>query len=500
MAEEPNSNGELAEEQSAPDKMKHECGVLGIYAPGRNVARLAFFGLFALQHRGQEAAGLAVSDGRVVRMTKDKGLVSQVFNQERLDALPGYIAVGHTRYSTTGGDTQENVQPISCTSVLGSMAVAHNGNLVNSITLRDEMIAEGHRFVSTSDSEALALLFAQYYEHGPVEAARRTMERIQGAYSVVVATADSIVAFRDPLGLRPLILGEFEGGTVLASESCALHLIGAKFVRDVEPGEVIVVDADGVRSSQAMPSPRRAFCLFELIYFARPDSVMDGRSVYSARERMGELLAEKDVVDADIVCPVPDSGLPAAIGYARKSGLPFREGLLKNRYVQRTFIQPDPQDRMEMVNMKLSPLHEVIRDQRIVLVDDSIVRSTTMSKIVTMLRENGAKEIHVRITAPPIKWPCFYGVDMPSREQLAAAKHTEAEICEMIGADSLSYLSLEATIEAASGPKLSYCTACFTGTYPVPVPEEFDKLALEEKHDPGNLATVSLGSQLTLDV
>jgi amidophosphoribosyltransferase len=476
------------------DKPAHECGVIGLYAPGRDVARLTFFALFALQHRGQEAAGIAVSDGEDVAMHKASGLVSQVFDEGILARLRGHAAVGHTRYSTTGGGSAVNTQPIGCTSLVGDIAVAHNGNLVNTVSLRREMETEGFAFIGTNDSEAIARLYAHYADLGAEEAARCTMERLQGAYSVCVLTSRDLVAFRDPLGLRPLIIGEIEGGGfVVASESCAFGPIRARVLREVEPGEVIVIDENGLRSSLAVPSPRRAMCLFEFIYFARPDSVMRDELVYSARFRMGEHLANEHPVDADAVVPVPDSGFPAAIGYSRRSGIPLVEGLIKSRYIHRTFIQPDPEMRKLGVRLKLSPLREQIEGRRLILVDDSIVRSTTMGQIVRLLKDSGAKEVHVRITAPPIISPCYYGIDMPTKNELAAATRTEDEICAQIGADSLGYLSLEGTTRAVGRPHGEFCTACFTGDYPIPISEAVTKHALEPDHRAGDMEAVASG-------
>ncbi|MBX3096748.1 MAG: amidophosphoribosyltransferase [Fimbriimonadaceae bacterium] len=485
---------EQAPEFSMSDKPAHECGVVGVYAPGRDVARLAFFSLFALQHRGQEAAGIAVSDGTDVVMHKAQGLVSQVFDEAILSRLIGYAAVGHTRYSTTGGASAVNTQPIGCTSLVGDIAVAHNGNLINTVRLRNELEAEGYQFSGTNDSEAIARLYAHHADLGPVEAARATMKRITGAYSVIVLTSRDIVAFRDPLGLRPLIVGEIEGGGyVIASESCAFAPVQAKIIREVGPGEVVVINEKGIRFEQGVESPRRAMCLFEFIYFARPDSVIMDELIYSTRLRMGEQLAVEYAVDADAVVPVPDSGFPAAIGYSRKSGIPLVEGLIKSRYIHRTFIQPDPEMRKLGVRLKLSPLKEQIAGKRLVLVDDSIVRSTTMGQIVRLLKDSGAKEVHVRITSPPIISPCYYGIDMPTKEELAAATRTVDEIQIQIGADSLGYLSLPSTTRAVGPETGQFCTACFTGDYPLPVAEAMAKHALEPEHRVGDMDAVASG-------
>ncbi|MBZ0214111.1 MAG: amidophosphoribosyltransferase, partial [Nitrospirae bacterium] len=367
---------------STSDHPKEECGVLGLHAPGREAARLAFFGLFALQHRGQESAGIAVANGARVRMHKDMGLVSQVFNEETLRTMEGGMAIGHTRYSTTGASVLRNAQPVYCQSLVGDIAVAHNGNLINTRELRQEMEDEGEHFDSTSDSEIIARLIVRYLDEGPEEAVRRAMARIRGAYSCTVLTPTTLLAFRDPFGIRPLVTGSLpDGGTVVASETCAFGPLGATVERELEPGEMAIVDARGVRYAQGAPMVRPAMCLFEFIYFARPDSTMYGQPLYSVRERMGAHLAREHPVDADIVVPVPDSGIPAALGFSAESGIPFREGMTKSRYIHRTFIQPDQSMRQMGVRMKLTPLAHHIEGQRVVLVDDSIVRATTTTQI-----------------------------------------------------------------------------------------------------------------------
>lgn len=481
------------------DRIKEECGIVGFYVPGEQVARLAFFGLFALQHRGQESAGIAASDGGTVRMHKDMGLVGKVFTEEILDALPGHVAVGHTRYSTAGGSEKRNAQPIFCVTVVGEMAVAHNGNLTNSVRLHAELRNEGHTFETDADSELIAILLMKYMDRGIDEAVRQTMARIEGAYSVAVCLEDRLIGFRDPNGVRPLSIGRVGGGWMLASESCAFEPVAAHFERDVAPGECVVVDSGGMHCFQAAESPGESMCLFEFIYFARPDSLMFGTSLYEARRRMGAALARQHPADADLVIPVPDSGIPAAIGYARESGIPFGEGMMKSRYIHRTFIQPDQRMRELGVRMKLSPLKSNIEGQRIVLVDDSIVRGTTTDQIVKMMFDNGAKEVHVRITAPPIMHPCFYGIDMATRAQLIAANKSIEEIRQHLGATSLGYLSVEGAMDAVGPQERRFCNACFTGNYPIKIAGEFDKDALAKAQASGEMATVKSG-QLLLEI
>lgn len=484
---------------STSDHPKEECGVLGLHAPGREAARLAFFGLFALQHRGQESAGIAVANGARVRMHKDMGLVSQVFNEETLRTMEGGMAIGHTRYSTTGASVLRNAQPVYCQSLVGDIAVAHNGNLINTRELRQEMEDEGEHFDSTSDSEIIARLIVRYLDEGPEEAVRRAMARIRGAYSCTVLTPTTLLAFRDPFGIRPLVTGSLpDGGTVVASETCAFGPLGATVERELEPGEMAIVDARGVRYAQGAPKVRPAMCLFEFIYFARPDSTMYGQPLYSVRERMGAHLAREHPVDADIVVPVPDSGIPAALGFSAESGIPFREGMTKSRYIHRTFIQPDQSMRQMGVRMKLTPLAHHIEGQRVVLVDDSIVRATTTTQIVKMMFESGAKEVHVRITAPPITHPCFYGIDMASRAELAAARMTVDEIREHLGATSLGYLSIDGAVGAVGKGRDHFCLACFGAGYPLAVPSEVHKTALEEDHV-GVMAAVSSGQPKLFD-
>ena len=446
------------------------CGVFGVRSVEREVARLTYFGLFALQHRGQESAGIAVSEGGRVTALRDMGLVPQVFDEEKLAALPGEVAIGHTRYSTTGGVRWSNAQPLVVHGAARTVALAHNGNLVDLGPLRDELLAEGVTLASSSDTEVIGALLAR--DPAPLPAAvANTMGRLAGAYSVVAIAEGSLVAFRDPLGIRPLALGRIGDDWVVASETCALDLVGAQLVRDVDPGEVVWVDEDGCHQSQAVPRGRKASCIFEHVYFARPDSLLDGTGVHAARVRMGERLAEEAPVDADLVMPIPDSGTPAAIGFAKRSGLPYEEGLIKNRYVGRTFIEPDQALRRQGIKLKFNPLAE-IEGRRLVVVDDSIVRGNTMRALVEMLQTAGAAEVHVRISSPPVVSPCFYGIDMADEDELAAAHRSVDEMREHVGATSLSYLTLEGMQWATRLPEEAVCRACFTRRYPTVVPAE----------------------------
>ncbi|MBS1706244.1 MAG: amidophosphoribosyltransferase [Armatimonadetes bacterium] len=472
------------------DRLKEECGVLAISVPGGEAARLAFFALFALQHRGQESAGIAVSDGEQVHMEKGMGLVSQVFNEENLSRLPGTLAVGHTRYSTSGASVLRNAQPIYCQSLVGEIAVAHNGNLINAAELREDLERDGEKFETTADSEVIARLLVHHMDKGPEHAVGAVMRKIKGAYCVAVLTPNMILAFRDPHGIRPLTVGRIGDGYMVASESCAFNPIGAVPERELEPGELAIIDKDGLRTAQAAPPVRPAMCLFEFIYFARPDSKMYGTLLYSAREQMGANLAQEHPVEADVVVPVPDSGIPAALGYSAESGIPFREGMTKSRYIHRTFIQPDQRMREIGVRMKLTPLIEHIAGKRVVLVDDSIVRATTTKQIVRMLFEAGASEVHVRITAPPIVHPCFYGIDMASKGELAAARMTIPEICEHIGASSLGYLSIAGAVSAVGKDERHFCLACFNGDYPIEIPKPVEKNAFEHPPEVGEIATI----------
>ena len=446
------------------------CGVFGIYAPERDVARLAPFGLLALQHRGQESAGIAVSDDGHLMVVRDMGLVAQVFTEATLSGLTGQAAIGHTRYSTTGATMWTNAQPSVQHGNGRAVALGHNGNLTNTTALRDELRRDGARLTSTSDTEAIAALVAR--DQGTLEeAVARAMARLDGAYAIVLLSEGKLVGFRDPDGIRPLALGRLDGDFVLASESCVFDLLGAEFVREVAPGEIVVADGDGLRSIQALPPQgRTALCVFELIYFARPDSRLAGVELHAARVRMGERLAEEAPADADVVIPIPDSGTPAATGFARASGIPFSEGLIKNRYVGRTFIQPDQALREHGIKTKFNPLDE-LAGKRVVVVDDSIVRGTTTRKIVGMLFEAGATEVHVRISSPPVVSPCYYGIDMATTEELVAASRSEEEIRALLGATSLAYLSLDGLEWATRQPAEELCRACLTRQYPTRLPE-----------------------------
>ena len=465
---------------TADDHVREACGIVGVYAPGEEVARIAFFGLHALQHRGQESAGISASDGRNIRVHTAMGLVGQAFQEEDLARLPGYVAVGHTRYSTTGSNRLNNAQPIVSNGSQVEIALAHNGNVINAVDLRAELTEWGCTFSSSSDSEIVAHLMANAPAITWEERIAYCMRRLQGAYSLTVMTKDALLGIRDPLGVRPLCIGRLNGGWVIASESCALDHIGAEYVRDVEPGEAVMADYEGLRTIyQREPDGRRASCIFENIYFARPDSILDGKLVYSSRMAMGAELAREHPVDADMVIGVPDSATAAAVGYSQESGIRFGEGLIKNRYVGRTFILPDQRLRDLGVRRKLNPLPELIRGKRIVVVDDSIVRGTTTPHVVSLLRRGGVAEVHLRICAPPIMWPCHFGVDLATRKELVAANMTVDEIRDFIGADSLGYLSHEGLVRAVGQPEGNFCRACFTGNYPVPVQLEMDKLVLE---------------------
>ncbi|MBL8049515.1 MAG: amidophosphoribosyltransferase [Chthonomonas sp.] len=463
------------------DHPKEECGVFGVFAPGLEAARLTFFGLFALQHRGQESAGISSSDGVNLFTRKDMGLVAQVFTEDDLLHLKGHLAIGHNRYSTTGSSKLLNAQPISCMTQLGQISVAHNGNLVNAGELRAELQAEGIHFDGTNDSEVIAKLFHKLLgELSPVEATRQIMGQIRGAYSCVVLLKDQILGFRDPNGVRPLVAGRVASGHMLASETCAFAPVDGEVTTEVQPGQIVVIDDRGMHIHNGVVADRPAMCMFEFIYFARPDSRMYGTNLYLARERMGQELAKEHPINADIVVPVPDSGIPAALGYAKESQIPFREGMMKSRYIHRTFIQPDQRMREMGVRMKLSPIREHIEGKRVVLVDDSIVRATTTNKIVRLMRESGAAEVHVRITAPPIVHPCYYGIDMAQRDELAAAKWSIEEIRQHLGADTLGYLSIEGAVRAVGRPMDEFCLACFNGDYPIAVDAGTSKAAFDK--------------------
>ncbi len=464
------------------DGPRDECGVFGVFAPDHDVARLSYFALYALQHRGQESAGIATAarGGDMMMTLRDTGLVSQVFDERKLRSLDGEMAIGHVRYSTTGSSGWENSQPIYRGEDPRELALAHNGNLINAVELHAELRGQGVGFSSTSDSEIIAALIATHPAATTEEAVCAVLPRLQGAFSTVVMTREGVTAFRDPQGIRPLSIGRLGDRPCVASESCAFDIIGARFERDVEPGEVVTLDDTGVRSRRAVAPGRRAFCVFEHIYFSRPDSLLEGNRTQVSRRKMGEILWREAPVEADVVVAVPDSGNPAAAGYARASGLPRDEGLIKNRYVARTFIQPGQELRKHGLRMKFNPLPEVVAGKRIVVVDDSIVRGNTTRQIVQMLRDAGAREVHMRISAPPIEHPCHYGVDMSTRTEMIAHGRTVAEIAAELGCDSLAYLSLEGVYEAIRQTRETHCDACFTGSYPLAGTEDADgKWALE---------------------
>ncbi|MGD0715459.1 MAG: amidophosphoribosyltransferase [Gaiellaceae bacterium] len=459
------------------------CGVFGVYAPDRDVARLTYFGLFALQHRGQESAGIAVSEQGRLTALRDLGLVTQVFNEQKLHGLPGQVAIGHTRYSTTGSSQWSNAQPLLQHGRARTVALGHNGNLVNVSALRDELSAAGVTLRATSDSEVIAALIAN--DEAPLEqAVANTMARLEGAYSIVALSEGRLVAFRDPHGFRPLVLGCIHDDWVVASETCALDLVGADFVREVERGEAVLADGEGLRTVQAVePASPGALCIFEFFYLARPDSRLSGIEVHGARVRMGERLAQEAPAEADLVLPIPDSGTPAAIGFSRALGIPFSEGLIKNRYVGRTFIQPDQELRRQGIRLKFNPLAEVA-GKRLVVVDDSIVRGNTTREIVQMLFDAGAAEVHVRISSPPVIGQCFYGIDLADPAELVASAKTVDEVRGYIGATSLAYLSHDGLVEATSRPESELCRACLTREYPTAVPAEHAKLRFEFRAEP----------------
>ena len=508
-------------DEQLTDELNEECGIFGVWAPDRDVARLTYFGLRALQHRGQESAGIASGDGGTVMVRKDLGLVSHVFSNADIDALSGQLAIGHVRYGTAGAKSWEASQPHLSTIGDVIVALAHNGTLVNTDELRRQLIELGVPFNSNSDSEVAVKLIGYFTQetHHLREGIRKTMELIRGGYAMALINEEALYAFRDPHGIRPLVLGRLtsdEGvaaadaaaaasalpsdaksaddlvgdevvasaaGWVVTSETCALDIIGAEYVRDIRPGEILRISKEGLVSEQGVPAVEKtAHCIFEQVYFARPDSIMDGKSIYACRYDMGRKLALECPVEADMVIGTPDSGLPSAEGYAFESGIPYGTGLIKNRYVARTFIEPTQELRAMGVRLKLNPLKDVIEGKRIVVVDDSIVRGTTMVQLVRMLRQAGAKEIHVRINSPEDIWPCFYGVDTGEQSQLISATKTVDEICEFIGADTLAFLSVDALLECV--PKAGYCTACFTGEYPVAIPESFGRDKFIEGYEP----------------
>jgi len=498
----------------AEDRPQEECGVFGIFAPGVEVARRTFFGIFALQHRGQESAGIAVTDGENLQIHTAMGLVTQIFDEETLSQFHGDIAVGHNRYSTTGSSELCNAQPIRLQSADGEMALAHNGNVVNALALRQSLQAQDVQFETTMDSEAIAKIIEVNRDKPLEESLLEVMRQVQGAFSLTLMTHDTLIAMRDPNGVRPLCLGELRNeedgktGYVVASETCALTVAGAEYIREIEPGEILFINKDGLESVHFKEeSPERenrpALCIFEFIYLARPDSNLRGQNVHQTRRRMGEMLALQSPVDADVVIGVPDSGTPAAIGYAQASGIPFQEGLIKNRYIQRTFIAPDQTQRELGVRLKLTPLQNVLDGKRVVVVEDSIVRGTTTKRIVKMLREAGAREVHLRISSPPYKWPCFYGIDTAARTNLIAYDKSVEEIRRHNGADSLAYLSMDNLIKAIGQPKSTFCRACFDGEYPINIPNDvkFTKhvFAEDEKTNGTKQEALTAEAQQTLE-
>lgn len=460
------------------DKLHDECGVVGIYlndAKDDYASRYAYYGLYSLQHRGQESAGLTVSNGEEFTTVKAMGLVDDVFNSENLENAKGHIAVGHDLYSTSGHATIENAQPFVTRSKLGNLAVTHNGNLVNYEQLKEFLEETGSTFVSGSDSEVIMKLIAKNYKKGLERALTDTIQMIKGSFALCVLTDDSLIGARDPAGIRPLCLGKLDNGWVLASESCALDAIGATLVRDIRPGEIVIINKDGVLSFEFGEHTSKRTCIFEYVYFARPDSIIDEIPVQEARLRMGAVLAREAPVDADVVIGVPDSGLGAAMGYAKAAGIPYRMGIVKNKYIGRTFIAPTQEEREKMVFVKLNAMKSDVNGKRVIIIDDSIVRGTTSHRLIELLRRAGAKEVHLRISSPPVKFPCFFGIDTPNRADLISSSHNVQEICEKIGADSLAFISLHGMFEALKDlnpENYGYCKGCFTGEYPMPCPGE----------------------------
>jgi amidophosphoribosyltransferase len=443
------------------------CGIFGI-ANHAEASTTTYLGLYALQHRGQESTGIASADGEQVYLHKEMGHVADVYDEETLGKLKGTNAIGHTRYSTAGDSSEHNAQPLMVTMRLwGSVALCHNGNLINAVGVRRDLEEQGDIFQSTSDSEVILHLMAHSPETDILEALKDAVRRVQGAFSILLITKDAVLAARDANGFRPLCLGRLGDGYVLASESCAFDLIDAKYEREIEPGEIIMIRGNNLKSVQALPSTKTSKCIFEHVYFSRPDSIVFGRTVQASRDQMGRLLAQESPVDADVVVPVPDSGVAAAIGYSAESGIPFAFGLIRNHYVGRTFIEPRQAIRHFGVKIKLNPVKTLLKDKRVILIDDSLVRGTTSRKIVKMVRAAGAKEVHMRITCPPTTWPCYYGVDTPTRKELIASTHTLDEICTRIEADSLAYLSLQGLLQAVSAKPNEFCSACYTGKYPL---------------------------------
>lgn len=462
--------------QDTFDTLEEECGVFGVYAPNDDVARLTCFGLQALQHRGQESAGIAVGDGETVLAFKDLGLVTQVFDEASLSALKGHVAIGHVRYSTSGGvESWEAAQPHISAIDEVLIALAHNGTLVNTNSLRAQLVDYGVTLRAGTDSEAAAKIIGEVTSstHSLRDGIRKAMKMMRGAYAMVLSSPDSLYAFRDPNGIRPLVLGKLPDnrGWVVSSETCGLDIVGAEYVREVVPGEIIRINSEGISSQIAVEPERRASCLFEYVYFARPDSVMDGISVYQSRRSMGRILAQEAPVEADLVLGVPDSGLPSAMGYAIESGIPYSDGIVKNRYVGRTFIEPTNEMRQMGIRVKLNPLSSVISGKRLIVIDDSVVRGNTSKKLVDMLKSAGAREVHLRIVSPEVRWPCFYGIDTDMQDQLIAANMTNEEMCDFIGCDSLAFISVQGLHNAVCSEHEGFCDACFTGNYPVEIPD-----------------------------
>jgi len=455
------------------DKFHDECGVFGIFGHPE-AAALARLGLYALQHRGQESAGIATADGERLHLTRAMGQVSEVFDEGALAGLVGDMAIGHVRYSTAGDSLVVNAQPLLIACVHGEIALCHNGNLINAADLRADLVRQGHIFQTTSDTEVVLVLYARSKAPTPQDAIVESVTQVRGAFSLVLLTKDQLIAVRDPHGFRPLVVGALGDATVVCSETCALDLIGARYVRDVEPGEVLVIDGAGSRSYRPFPSAQRLHCVFEHVYFARPDSLVFGQSVNEVRTNLGRLLAREAPADADVVVPIPDSGMCAAVGYAEESGLPIRMGLIRNHYVGRTFIAPQQEIRGFRVRIKLNPVRSILEGKRVILVDDSIVRGTTSRKIVGMVRAAGAREIHMRISCPPTVAPCYYGIDTPQRSELIGANKTVDEIREFMKSDTLAYLSLDGLRQAVGPRSGDYCTSCYTGDYPVEVPKDSD--------------------------
>jgi amidophosphoribosyltransferase len=463
------------------DKLKDECGVVGIHSKNRKeISRLLYYGLISLQHRGQESAGIAVKDNKEIKYYKEMGLVKEVFSEEILDSLEGEIGIGHVRYSTTGESFVSNAQPLVVHYKGGKIALAHNGNLINAIKIRDELEDKGSIFQTSIDSEVIANLIARNYKFGIKESLIKSFELLKGSFALVIIYNDKLIGARDPNGIRPLSIGKLDGDYILSSETCNFDILGADFVRDVEPGEIVIIDDNGIESVK-YADEKKALCSFEYVYFARPDSNIDGVNVYKARVNAGRILAKESFVEADIVAAVPDSGTPAAIGFSQASGIPYDIALIKNKYMGRTFINPDQKSRELGVRLKLNVAKENIKGKRVVLVDDSIVRGTTSKRIIRMLRKAGAKEVHFRISSPPVKHSCYFGIDTPSKKHLVGAMMTTDEICKEIGADSLAYISIEGLVESIGMGKENLCAACFDGEYPMEVPKMSHKFVFEKR-------------------